>query len=109
MCVMEVRAGQRNSTIAQACAHNVNTVVGDLDMFVSLLRANGHAADAQAAANVQATLSRSYVDLREMFATFAVEEPHNHGESVGNERESALTLAQAMDRSIKASRRYETR
>ena len=32
MCIMEVRPGQHHSTITQACAHNIDTVVGDLEM-----------------------------------------------------------------------------
>lgn len=43
MCIMEVRAGQHDSTIAQAMAHNVATVVGDLEMFATVLTARmGH-------------------------------------------------------------------
>jgi hypothetical protein len=38
MCIMEVRPGQQDATIAQAMAHNVNTVVGDLEMFETVLR-----------------------------------------------------------------------
>lgn len=37
MCIMEVRPGQRDSTIAQAMYHNTSTVVGDLTMWRTLL------------------------------------------------------------------------
>jgi hypothetical protein len=37
MCIMEVRKGQHSSTIGQACAHNVKTVEGDLQLFRELL------------------------------------------------------------------------
>jgi hypothetical protein len=36
MCIMEVRPGQHSLTIVQACTHNLNTVLGDLDMFRKL-------------------------------------------------------------------------
>lgn len=39
---MEVRPGQRLSTIAQAMAHNTNTVRGDMDMLRELCVARGH-------------------------------------------------------------------
>lgn len=39
---MEVRPGQRLSTIAQAMAHNTNTVRGDMDMLQELCLARGH-------------------------------------------------------------------
>lgn len=42
MCIMEVRPGQRLSTIAQAMAHNTNTVRGDMDMLQELCVARGH-------------------------------------------------------------------
>lgn len=42
MCIMEVRPGQRLSTIAQAMAHNTNTVRGDMDMLHELCLARGH-------------------------------------------------------------------
>lgn len=41
MCIMEVRPGQRSSTIAQAMAHNVSTIERDLDMLKPLLIARG--------------------------------------------------------------------
>lgn len=42
MCIMEVREGQHHSTIAQAEAHNLTTVVGDLVMLERVLHARGH-------------------------------------------------------------------
>lgn len=39
MCIMEVRLGQRDSTIAQALAHNVATVLSDIGLFRPVLRA----------------------------------------------------------------------
>lgn len=37
MCIMEIRAGQHSSTMIQACAHNLDTVLGDLEMFKGLI------------------------------------------------------------------------
>lgn len=41
MCVMDVHPGQHPSTMAQAMVHNLGTVMGDLDMFASLLKTQG--------------------------------------------------------------------
>lgn len=37
MCIMEVRPGQHDSTIAQAQHHNTQTIVGDLTMWRTVL------------------------------------------------------------------------
>jgi hypothetical protein len=39
MCIMEVRVGQKTSTIAQAMFHNTYTLLGDLDMLLEVLKA----------------------------------------------------------------------
>lgn len=38
MCIMEVRPGQRDSTIAQALAHNTRTILSDIELFWPLLK-----------------------------------------------------------------------
>ena len=43
MCIMEVRPGQHNSTIQQACAHNIGTVAAeDLKLFLELPDCSSH-------------------------------------------------------------------
>lgn len=41
MCIMEMRPGQRTSTMVQATAHNLSTVDRDLDMLVKIMEARG--------------------------------------------------------------------
>lgn len=41
MCIMEMRPGQRTSTMVQAAAHNLSTVDRDLDMLVEIQKARG--------------------------------------------------------------------
>ena len=78
MCVMEVRAGQRASTIAQACAHNCTTIERDCDMFAALLdsRSDGRVV---ALRRAQENMQRAYADLLELFGEFAEEEEAAHG------------------------------
>lgn len=79
MCIMEVRAGQRSSTIAQACAHNVTTVERDADMFVGLLVGRGELERAKGVTRAQAHLVAAYADLLELFGEFANEEEDELG------------------------------
>lgn len=79
MCIMEVREGQHHSTITQAEAHNVNTVVGDLDMFRRVLETRGQGAKAARVAEVQDRLASVYDDLMDLYCGFLTDEVHNHG------------------------------
>jgi hypothetical protein len=79
MCIMEVRAGQRASTIAQACAHNTATVLGDIDMFHELLERRGEDEMVRALDQAKGNLNRAFADLLEMFGEFASREEASHG------------------------------
>ena len=125
MCIMEVRAGQRSSTIAQACAHNVTTVERDCDMFATLLEARGDGERLVALRRAQYNLEHAYADLLELFGEYISEEEAEHGrhhdhDDGTSERElpvSAETHAQQHERSLveiahhdaSLARRYETR
>ncbi len=79
MCIMEVRAGQRSSTIAQACAHNTTTVERDVDMFCGILNARGDLEREKQLRAAQAELQRAYAGLLNLFTEFvADEETHVH-------------------------------
>lgn len=60
MCIMECREGQHHSTIAQACAHNVGTVIGDLTMFERVLSKAGHGDEAWEAGKLRSQLEGVY-------------------------------------------------
>lgn len=91
MCVMEVRPGQHSVTVAQACAHNVNTVRGDLDMFEKLIRARGEwLGIGSKFERIRHDLDNAYADLLNMFGEELrdyVQSGHDHPHPVtGNER-----------------------
>jgi hypothetical protein len=66
---MEVRAGQRSSTIAQAMAHNTSTIERDLDMFRRVMEARGERETALAQLDAaQADLRSAYERFLAMFA-----------------------------------------
>ena len=77
MCIMEVRAGQHHSTIAQAEAHNVNTVIGDLDMFANVLRTRGEAIKAHRIEEIRERLTASYDDLMDLYCGMLAREVHD--------------------------------
>lgn len=68
MCIMEVRPGQHHSTITQACAHNADTIVGDLEMFETLLRSHGHTEHSAEIRRVHDDIRASYNDLLRLYA-----------------------------------------
>jgi hypothetical protein len=108
VCVMEVRAGQRSSTIAQACAHNTATVERDVNMFRKLLEARGDTAKAADLAQAQRELQKAEANLLELFGEFVSAEYHpvdGLGEDHGSER---TFVAQAAH-DARLARRYETR
>lgn len=123
MCIMEVRDGQRNSTIAQACAHNLFTVVGDLAMFKTLLEArraqDGNAITDSRVAEVtqlEAQLHATYETGLHLYGHFAADEAlHGHAHGVdpqvfaleynGAERAAEEIARQDEER----ARKYETR
>lgn len=80
MCIMEVRAGQRSSTIAQACAHNATTVERDLDMFCELLERRGDTDRLVTVRAAQRELQAAYAGLLTIFGEFVAEEETEHGQ-----------------------------
>ncbi len=107
MCIMEVRKGQHHSTIQQACAHNVGTVVGDLTLFKQLLR--DHPEKLVEVEALQADLNRTYDRMVELYGDFVADElSHSHeGDPLVNAGvNEAMRLAHA---DIHNARKYETR
>jgi hypothetical protein len=110
MCIMEVRAGQHASTIAQAMAHNASTLDRDLDMFKALLNARDDVETLNMVIAAQRLIHRAYGTLLDIFE----EEIHAHEheanldhehEPVGNER----SLVEQAHHDAELARRFETR
>jgi hypothetical protein len=111
MCIMEVRPGQHHSTIAQAQAHNVNTVVADLDMFGTLLVARG--ADGEIVdevAGLKGELHALQGRLQDLWGTFLAREL-NHGEAPHPTREGDVRdiVRQMIEQDREHAHKYETR
>lgn len=112
MCIMEVRAGQKSSTIAQAVAHNTSTIERDLDMFEELLKARQ---DHESLAMVQHAhnhLKSAYAALLLQFGTeVAIEvqddKGHVHTHDAQNGQERSFVEQAHHDASL--ARRFETR
>jgi hypothetical protein len=79
MCIMEVRAGQHSSTIAQAMAHNTDTVLGDITLFRKLLESRGEHERVVAVDRAEGNLKRAFADFLELFGEFCAEEEAQHG------------------------------
>lgn len=116
MCIMEVRPGQRATTIAPAMAHNVSTAERDLEMFRALLtarrdRGDQHAADVlDQIEQAQDHLHRAYAGLLSVFGQVVGRDSmdaagHVHIDSTGHER----TLIEQAHHDAQLARRYETR
>jgi hypothetical protein len=117
MCIMEVRAGQHGSTIAQAMAHNTSTVERDLDMFEELLKSRQKAGDTDSGA-LLVDVVQAHTHLRLAYATLLrsfgeeigreVQDTHGHAhdhDTIGSER----TLTEQAHHDATLARRYETR
>ena len=112
MCIMEVRPGQRSSTIAQAMAHNTSTIVGDLDMLLELLKARKDRESLDAVEKAQSYLSRAYAILLTQFGMEVANETmdheghvHTHDEQIGHER----TFVETAHHDAQLGRKYMTR
>jgi hypothetical protein len=114
MCIMEVRAGQRSSTIAQACAYNTSTVERDLDMFLPLLEARGEHDAASEIRTAQRQLREAYATLLSAFADEITRDvangtaSHEHGNERVHAADEAL-ISDAMHAAAHRAERYETR
>jgi hypothetical protein len=128
MCIMEVRAGQRSSTIAQACAHNIRTVIDDGEMFCTLLESRGEHERVRGVRASMANLNQAYADTLELFGEFAAEEEATHGRhhdhddgtneradvgrishTHGDERPDEGSLIETAHHDAGLARRFETR
>jgi hypothetical protein len=104
---MEVREGQRSSTIAMAVAHNCSTSDRDLDMYEVLLAKRG---EHECLAHVRAAHQHINEAYRELLAAYAHEVsavvPHrDSNEPAGNER----SVEDIADADARRARTYETR
>ncbi len=115
MCIMEVREGQHHSTIAQAEAHNVNTVVGDLDMFRRVLETRNQPAKARRVDEISSTLVAAYDDLMDLYCGFLTDEVHNHAPEHLNVPDGAVfediaeLVREVVRRDARHAHVYETR
>lgn len=110
MCIMEVRAGQKSSTIAQAMAHNTSTIERDLDMFEKLLEARGQLEMLSDVRHAHDHLRKAYAGFLEVFgieiaAEVQDSEGHVHNHDHGNER----TLVEVAHHDATLGRKYMTR
>jgi hypothetical protein len=116
VCIMEVREGQRSSTIAQAMAHNTSTIERDLDMFRPLLEARG---ETSLLAEIEAAQRALGVAYQHFLAVFAaeierdVQHQHQPDAVIGAERvhvhASDAEFATAARVAEHRAERYETR
>lgn len=94
MCIMEVRLGQRDSTIAQALAHNTGTILADIELFRPILKARAPQY-LPVLDQFQAELSLASRTALQLWATLVEavvaadpDTPHSHSHEVaGNERD----------------------
>lgn len=111
MCIMEVRRGQRTSTMLQACAHNIGTVIADMDMLRQLLGARGDEATLNQCTAVQSELRQAYNALLQLYGENVAGDLHVTDDE-GGERTRDEVVAAAMQRADedeRRARRYETR
>lgn len=101
--MMEVRPGQRLSTIAQAMAHNTNTVRGDMDMLQELCLARGHNHVIEKLKSALDYLDGAYNEFLTIFSDELKHDLAHHGDtpdpeynhhSPGNER-TAESIAES--------------
>ena len=93
MCVMTVHKGQQTHTMIQACAHNVHTVLGDMDLLTELAKSRDvPEADQMSMGLTYAALQVAYESLLAIYgeavarAVKSGEHQHDNAAPVGNER-----------------------
>jgi hypothetical protein len=136
MCIMEVREGQKTTTIAQALAHNLSTSDRDFDMFIKVLESRKDTDTLVTVRHAQDLTHRAYAAMLEVYGEEleqALTHHHDHGtgtehlegtdehasltdlaaalkagEQVGNERRIP-SLVEAEHHDAELARRFETR
>lgn len=139
MCIMEMNPQQRNSTKYMALAHNIRTVISDLDLLERTHAAHHPGGDPDAAdvAEGRRHLEAAYAVFLGLFQTAVGAEhmdpeghvhvypegeehnhPHTHGDGheevtearqIGNERRAEKTLVGAADHDARLAAPFETR
>src|SRR5688572_26032269 len=111
MCIMNVRAGQKLSTITQAMAHNTATIIGDMDLLEEYCIAKGMDAalpSIQRCKEHQQAAYATYLGLfREAVHGEYGEEDHDHedDQEIGEER----TLVEYAHDQARLGRQFYTR
>jgi hypothetical protein len=113
MCIMEVRPGQHHSTITQALAHNIGTVIGDITMFVAVLERGGNKVDAMRLDNIKRGLEYDFDNLMSIYKSMlsaGVLARMRELDIEGLPKDSIENLVAAcVDRDANRARYYETR
>lgn len=80
-CIMEVRPGQRTSTIVQAFAHNLKTIESDIEMLRPLLRARGETEVCDDLDVAYDNMHHLYEHLLHIFGTALRNDVAKHGDT----------------------------
>ena len=85
MCIMEVHPHQHTSTIAMALAHNTATTVGDLDLFMEVLRTRDPDLLTEVQMIRQVLAGNIYARLLKLYGNCVASDPA-HTDPIGSER-----------------------
>lgn len=106
---MEVRPGQRSSTIAQAMAHNLSTIERDLDMFRPLLEARGETELLTEIEQGHEHMKRAYACFLNVFTIEVKTEVHSGHDHEHHDHAGERTLVEQAHLDAQLGRRYMTR
>lgn len=106
---MEVRAGQKTATIAQAMAHNTSTIERDLDMLRKLLEARKEHELLAMVESAQNHLKHAYADFLEVFGETIANEVQDHEGHNPDDHGHERSFVEQAHHDAQLARRYETR
>jgi hypothetical protein len=109
MCIMEVRVGQKTSTIAQAMFHNTYTLLGDLDMLLEVLKARKDHDSLETVNAVHEHIKRASALLLTQFGMEVANETQDHEGHNPDEHGHERSFVETAHHDAQLARRYMTR
>lgn len=114
MCIMQVRPGQHSITIMQACAHNANTVRGDLEMFDLLAKGRNEDEIRRVIHEAQVNITRAYAAMlgsfgEQLAADLQNQEGHWNSSHTEHDHGNERPFSEVIDAATRKAHDYETR
>jgi len=109
MCIMEIHAEARRSTMVQAIAHNLSTIDRDLDMLLKVGESRKDRELVDFAQNLQNVVSQAYAIGLTEFGLYVASDASDSDGHIHRKPGEERNFVEVVNNATRAAKRDETR